>query len=243
MGIINFNGVSSEDLGLIVQFTPTYQYPEREYEKVHIPGKNGELLLDSGYFKNVERKYSLAKIYKRGQGFVASANAIASWLHSANGYARLEDSYEPEYYREAMYKSEGEMTNYQDTVTVLEVKFECKPQRWLISGEKEIAIGNDYDITNPTSFDASPIIKFTTVPNQSTTINIGDYQMVLESFNVAKNIVIDCLQMECYSLNESYNSKLILNSDSFPKLKGKSTTNIKITNATNISLIPRWWTL
>lgn len=243
MGIVKFNDMTSVDLGLIVQFIPSYKYPEREYETIHIPGKNGDLVLDKGSFQNVEKTYSLAKIFKKGQGFVASANAIASWLHSAKGYARLEDSYEPEYYRMAMYKSDGEMSNYYDIATVLEVTFECKPQRWLKSGEQEIQITNNYTIENPTSFDASPVIKLKTVAGQNCSITIGNNTMTLKAFDVVTDVIIDCENMECYFGNNLYNSKLVLNSGEFPVLKGNQKTTINITNATDIYIQPRWWTL
>ena len=249
LGIVKFNGISTADLGLIVQFSPSYKFPEREYETLHIPGRNGDLVVDKGSFQNVERTYSLAKVFKQGEKFVSSANAIVTWLHSANGYARLEDSYEPDYYRMAMYKSDGEMNNYYDEATVLEVTFECKPQRYLISGEKivEVPDGQSLTIKNPTGFDASPVIKFDIANGASPVITVGDNTMTLTPITdgYPHTIVIDCENMECYDPNSNklYNSNLILNSGSFPVLKGNSDTTISITNATNLSIQPRWWTL
>ena len=52
MGVVTFNGKSTEELGLIVQFIPSYTFPEREYQTVNIPGRNGDLVLDKGSFRN-----------------------------------------------------------------------------------------------------------------------------------------------------------------------------------------------
>ena len=140
MGVVTFNGKSTEELGLIVQFVPSYTFPEREYQTVNIPGRNGDLVLDKGSFRNTERSYSFAKIFQNGENFIEEANKIIAWLHSAKGYAVLSDTYEPEYYRMALYRSGGEMSNFYDKATVLDVTFECKPQRYLVEGDRPILI-------------------------------------------------------------------------------------------------------
>ncbi len=245
MGIIKFNGISSEDLGITIQFIPSYTFPEKEYQTVSIPGRNGDLVIDNGSFKNVERTYSIAKIFKKGEKFVSMASAIASWLYSANGYARLEDSYEPDFYRMAIYKSDGSLSNYYDIATVLEVTFECKPERWLISGEKYVAMNSNDGIQNPTRFDSLPVITFTTIANEDTTINIEGTEIKIKRFDESKNLVIDCENMECYSDDDksTYNSHVVLTNNEFPKLKGNKRNIVTYTNATNFKIQPRWWTL
>lgn len=247
MGNITFNGISTESLGLIVQFFPTYHFPEKEYETVHIPGRNGDLVINKGSYKNVERTYSLAKVYSGTSGFIASSNSIASWLHSADGYARLEDTYEPDYYRMAMYKSDGDLNNFYDTATVIDVTFECKPQRWLKSGENEYNTDWFSENPNPTNYDALPIFIFETEPNTETVITVNDTTMRLVSLSSTQSIkvVIDCENAECHSFDNTtlYNSKLTLSSGKFPVLKASTTNTITVTGATNVKVIPRWWTL
>ena len=250
MGSIKFNGISSDDLGLIVQFIPTYQYPEKEYETVTIPGRSGDLLVDKGTFKNVERTYSFARVFGQNDKFVNVANSIVEWLHSADGYARLEDTYEPLYYREAVYKADGEMGNYYDDATAIEVTFECKPQRWLIEGEQPVTVpvsssthSGTKQITNPTTFPAKPTIIFTTIPGNTTTISIAGNTLIFASQTVAKTITIDCENMECYSGDTLYNSSLSFRTGSFPVINGKAQVTLTVQNVTNCQIIPRWWTL
>ena len=243
MGIIKFNNKSTEDLGIIIQFIPTYSFPEKEYDTIHIPGKNGDLVVDKGSYKNVERTYSIAKVFKPGQDFVSVANSIVSWLQSAKGYARLEDSYEPEYYRMAMFKSNGELSNFYDAATALDITFECKPQRWLISGEKELNIQNGDEIDNPTNYDASPIIKFTATPNENMTIKFDDIEVSIKDISESLELTIDCENMECYSNSTLYNSRITLINNKFPILKANTKTKITFSNVSNVKVTPRWWTL
>ncbi|MBP5597459.1 MAG: hypothetical protein J6Y02_18950 [Pseudobutyrivibrio sp.] len=59
MGMIKFNGASSKDFGVEVETFPNYVAPQKEYEAIHIPGRNGDLLIDSGTYSNVEKRYKV----------------------------------------------------------------------------------------------------------------------------------------------------------------------------------------
>ena len=48
MGIIIFNGVSSMDLHTLVQHPPEYAFPEKDCEATHVPGRNGDIIVDTG---------------------------------------------------------------------------------------------------------------------------------------------------------------------------------------------------
>ena len=47
MGVIVFNGISSKDVGIEVETFPEYTIPEREYEAIHVPGRNGDVIIDN----------------------------------------------------------------------------------------------------------------------------------------------------------------------------------------------------
>ncbi len=246
MGIIKYNDISTEDLGIIIQFIPTYEFPNKDYESVHIPGKNGDILIDNGSFQNVERTYSIAKTYKTREDFIKVANKITTWLFSADGYARLEDSYEPDYYRMAMYKNNGNMTNFYDVATALEITFDCKPQRWLISGDEEITVQNGVPLPkNPTNYDSMPIFEVRVHANTIATINVGsDYQLQIDKFASVTDIIIDCENMECYYGDTLYNSKVkITKGNGFPKLAKDSQTTITYSGVSSLKVKPRWWTI
>lgn len=246
MGVVFYNGVSSKDLGLVVQTLPTYDFPQKDLEFRHIPGLNGDVVLNNKNYQNTSRTYYFAKVFRKGESFVASSNKITEWLHSANDYVVLEDSYEPEYFRMALFKDNGSLPNYYDTATVIEATFICKPQRWLKIGDKPVAISSvNIELTNPTNYDAKPIIEFNAPANTTITITINNQTMTLSPLLNGDHIIIDCENMECYSATQSYNYYLSLSSDEFPSLTKKAISTVKIegSGVTNATIKPRWWTL
>jgi len=244
MGIVKYNGISTEDLGLIVQFIPSYTFPEKDITLDHVSGRNGDILTNNKCYRNSIATYYLAKVFRKGERFVASANSIVEWLHSSDVYTKLEDSYEPDYYRMAIFKNGGELSNYYDQATTIEVQFDCKPQKWLKIGDQPIAIGNGIIVSNPTNYDSRPIIEFDVLANNKVTITVGSNVMTLLPLESDTHITIDCENMECYSSTANFNKYLRLDSLDFPILEKKSNTTINISNnGLNPTIKPRWWTL
>ena len=158
MGIVVFNGISSQDLHIQVQTEPSYDFPEKDYDVTHVPGRNGDIVIDQGSWQNVSRKYNLAM--DAGKiSYTEVASKLVQWLHSASGYARLEDSYEPDFYRMAMYKDSGSISNIFNKAGQIEVEFTCKPQRYFKSGEAADIFVASSEYRNPTDFPAKPLIK------------------------------------------------------------------------------------
>jgi len=242
MGVINYNGISSTDLGLIIQTIPSYDFPEKDLEYVHVNGRNGDIIQNNKSFNNITRTYYIAKVYRRGETFIESANKIAEWLHSSDTYCKLEDSYEPDYYRMAIFKDEGRLQDYYEQATTLEISFDCKPQKWLKTGDESKLIGNGLTLTNPTNFDAYPTIEMDVIQDVTYQINIGSYSITIDKIPSSTHIIIDCENMECYSLTENYNKYISLSNNEIPVLKKKSDTLITSTNNTAY-IKPRWWTI
>lgn len=146
---IIFNGISSKDVGIHVETYPDYVAPQREYQTVEIPGRHGKYLLSSGVFPNVERSYqiSFGDEYKTVEN---KQRTVASWLMSPDGYARLEDAYEPGYFRMAVFQGPLEIANIYNHGGRATITFDCLPQRYLTVGENAHTIQNLYahDINN-----------------------------------------------------------------------------------------------
>lgn len=47
MGVITFNGIASDKLGIQVEHPPGYETPKKDYEIVHVPGRNGDVYIDT----------------------------------------------------------------------------------------------------------------------------------------------------------------------------------------------------
>lgn len=148
------------DMGIVIQTSPTYSFPEKDVETTHVYGRNGDVIISGESYQNVERSYSLASIFREGTNFISNSQEISKWLNSTYGYARLEDTYDPSVYRLAMYKGGGSTVDIYGRATTITATFVCKPQRFLKSGEKESTYNtSSVTIINPTSQKALPKIK------------------------------------------------------------------------------------
>lgn len=153
-----FDGANSRDYGVYITGAGVYNAPQREVEMISIPNRNGSFALDKGRFENIEVTYP-AGIYADSEtDFAEAISEFRNLLCSKNGYCRLTDEYNPNEYRMAIYKSGLEVEPAQLRAGEFEIVFECMPQRFLTSGEEEITVTNGQILTNPTRFDAKPLI-------------------------------------------------------------------------------------
>ena len=236
MGIVVFNGISSQDLHIQVQTEPDYDFPEKDYEVTHVPGRNGDIVIDQGSWQNVSRKYNLAMDAVK-ISYTEVASKLVQWLHSASGYARLEDSYEPDFYRMAMYKDSGSISNIYNKAGQIEVEFTCKPQRYFKSGEVADIFTTSTEYRNPTDFPAKPLIKIH--GSGSGTVGIGTYTVTIN--DILDGMIVDSEQQDTYKEQTNCNSKVSI--PEYPKLvSGNNTISIS-GGVTSIEIIPRWWTL
>lgn len=168
MGIITYNGISSEELGLVVEHYPNYKTPTRDLEFIHIPGRNGDLVYDHGGYQNVRKEYEIAFVadLKKAnkEEWNARAQSVSRWLRSANGYARLTDDYESDYYFMAAYEDGLDIENILMQAGRIKISFNCKPQRYYKKGDvlDYISFGGDFTRTltfqNPSIDKAYPRI-------------------------------------------------------------------------------------
>lgn len=238
MGVIIFNNKSSNDFGIEIESCPEYISPEKDYEIIHIPGKNGDVLIDKGSYKNIERTYDVTFGADRNT-FTRKANSVIEWLHSSSGYTVLEDSYEPEYYRLAMYKEVCSIENLLEQAGKFTITFNCKPQRYLKTGDKALMITESSNIYNQTGFASLPIITINGSGNVR--LMIGKY-MVLLTMEVGKPVTIDSEIQDVYSGAINQNG-IVTMPNGFPKLVAGNNLISISESITSLEVIPKWWTL
>lgn len=237
MGEVIYNGRSSKDIGLEVETFPEYEAPKRSYEKIHIPGRNGDLLIDNGCWENVSRKYSVS-IGSYDRLYDEMANKVSEWLNSSISYARLEDSYEPEYYRLAVYHGSFSMTNIFNHGGKSTIEFDCKPQRFLKIGDIPISVTSTMAINNPTNFESLPIIKI--YGSGSGEIVFGTCRVTVTE--VGGQLILDCELQDAY-LNNTNKNSVIKVPNGFPKMN-VGETPIGFSGGVNrLEVIPKWYTL
>ena len=234
MGVIIFNNKSSADCRIQVAHPPGYAYPERDYTITHIPGRNGDIIQDNGCYKNVERTYEVS-FDVPNEDFATYANAVSAWLHSTTGYARLEDSYEPNYYRMATYQESNIFENLYNQAGTANIVFECKPQRFLKTGDNTITIQNSLTIMNPTGFEAYPLFKVT---GTSGVLTVNGNSITFSSID--DFVILDCELQDAYKEHINKNSTI---SGTFPVLKPGSNTIRWTGSISSVTMKPRWWTI
>lgn len=240
-----FNGRSSLDFGVYIGGQATFNAPQRDISKISISGRNGDLIRDNGRFLNIEVTYNVV-IMKE---FREKTAEIRAWLKSATSYARLEDTYNPDYYRMGVCTGSIEF----DTLAFNEagkaqITFDCKPQRFLKEGENTISLGSltslGTDIYNPTEFPSKPLIRV--YASGTVIMSVGKsskrYEMTIA--DISEYIDIDCDLMDCYKGALNQNSKVTLQ-DGFPQLES-GINDVALGEGSaeaSVDIIPRWWTV
>ena len=199
MGLLNYltyDGVDSRDFGVFLSGEGAFDAPARRGEMVSIPGRNGSLFMDEGAFENITVEYpsfigtGYEDIFRQKLGNLRSA------LTSRGNYKRLTDTYHPDEFRLGVYREGLEVDpQYLTRAGGFTMKFDCKPQRFLLSGEEAQLFNANGILFNPTLFEASPIIKVT----GNGTVAIGDdgaYRFIVS--NNPGTITIDSEIMEAY---------------------------------------------
>lgn len=156
-----FDGVNSRQYGVYITGAGVFNAPERNVEMIDIAGRNGAFVLDKGNFLNIEVTYPASIACDNEADFAKAVSDLRNLLCSKVGYVRLEDDYNPNEYRLAIYKSGLEVSHDFLIAGEFDLVFECKPQRYLKSGETAISVTSGDTITNPTRFDAKPMLEAT----------------------------------------------------------------------------------
>ena len=199
MGLLNkliFDGVDSSDFGVFISGEGAFDAPARRGEMISIPGRNGSLFMDEGVFENITVEYPafIGTSYK--EIFRTKLGDLRSALTSRGNYKRLTDTYHPDEFRLGVYREGLEVDpQYLTRAGGFTLKFDCKPQRFLLSGEISHVFYSNGTILNPTLFASSPLIKVT----GDGTVAIGDngkYRFIVS--NNPGTIWIDTEIMEAY---------------------------------------------
>lgn len=232
-----FNGISSEDCGAYIAPSDIDNAPQRDVEKIKVPGRNGSLIIDNGRFEDAPQAYN-GIIYDNDK-FDEYINMFRSIVLGSVGYKRLEDTFKPDEYRMAIFDGEfsPKVIRMWKKLGKFELRFTCKPQRYLKLGEKTNEFTTAGALFNPSVFETQPMIRVFGWGQ----INIGDYSMFVGE-NSLPYVDIDCERMDAYYNNINCNNMISLESD-FPILKKEETLISFDSTVTLLQIVPRWWIL
>lgn len=236
------DGVSSATYNIYASGENAYNAAERDVTSIEIPGRSGNLIVDNGKFKNIDVKYPCVIPF----GFSNNAASIRNWLavQSSYRYRKITDDYDPSHYRMGRYKSGIEFAPMytNQAAALFDITFDCKPQRFLTSGDTFIYFTGtgDKTITNPTSNKATPIIRI--YGNGTLTFDHGATIKVSGSDPYFWT-EIDCETLNCTSGETQENVNNLVEFFGTPFLRaGNSKINVG-SGITAVDIKPRWWEL
>lgn len=171
-----FGGINSSDYGIYISGEGVFNAPKRDVETISIPGRNGVFLLDHNRFDNIIVTYPAHCKTDNLEEFRALLRDYRNALLSLSGYQRLTDTLNGDEFRMGAYIDgfEADPIGYSTSAT-FDLKFNCKPQRFLKIGDLPVSVASGDIITNPTLFDAKPLIKFNS--SGDGTIRIGNHPL------------------------------------------------------------------
>lgn len=232
--MIWWHGVSSDDVQVIVERFPNINVPARKQEKVSVPGRNGDVLIQEDAFENVVQRYEI-HISAEQAKLPRIARMVKEWL-CVKGYQRLEDSYFLDSFRLANFAGSLEIENILNRFGRAAIEFDCKPQRFLHIGEDVTTYTGAGIIINPTPFASAPLIKVN--GSGSGTVTIGDTTVSLT--DISEYVMLDCDIQDAYKGIVNKNSTM---TGSFPKIEGGEQVVSFTGGITSLEITPRWWTL
>lgn len=134
-----FDNENSLDSGIYITGEAVFNAPERVVEMVNVPGRNGAIAIDEGRFENIAVTYPAGCFADNMTEFAEKVANFRNILASRFTYKRLEDTYYPDEFRMGLYRSglEVDVVN-QARAGKFDIEFDCKPQRFLTSGEEPV---------------------------------------------------------------------------------------------------------
>lgn len=243
-GLIMWGGEASTNYGIVVGEAPVFDKPRRKQTVFNVAGRNGSVLFQENAFEDTTRSYSVwldehteedsgggetGRLDQRVSDFTA-------WLFSKKGYQELSDNFEPDIYRLAYYSGGNDVSNELIMYGKSTLTFTCRPERFLNSGKDPVTVSNGNTMTNPTKFDAKPLIHIEGTGSVIVEINgVGIVATVSDYIN------IDCERMNAYRLPSENMNQYI--QGTFPTLTSDINT-VTITGVTTlVQITPNYFTI
>lgn len=233
-----FDNKCCTEFGIIATGLHTFNAPERDVQKVRVPGRNGDLVIDNGHFKNVSVSYPIS-IYK---DFSEKAMGAKSWLLSSGGYKKLEDAYNPGFFRMAMFTGPIDFdVKLLGRIGETTLNFDCKPQLYDMDGTYPQSFDKPSILFNQYEFPALPIVNV--YGSGSGTLTIGEKTIQIK--NMTDTLTIDCEMQNAYRRNSGglENLNRYIYAPEFPELRHGESVVSWTGGIERVEIIPRWWTI
>ena len=229
---LTYAGRSTKEFGIFISGEGTFSSPERNTSSQEVPGRNGAILFDMGNYKNMPLKYPAFII----KGLPTRIRDFLNFAGAQIGYQRLEDTYHPYEFRMAKFKTNPSIdtAGYMNRSGKFTLEFDCKPQRFLKSGEEITTLEADGVILNRTLQNAKPLLR---VYGTAGAIEIG--AETIEISAIDDYVDIDCEIMDAYKGAVNCNGNISFTDDI---VLSPGDNNISLSGGiTKIEITPRWF--
>ena len=228
------DGIDARSAGIQLQAPIEFSEAVPVVEAQTIPGRNGDLIWETGSYENRSGEASCFCLQKDVEKAVSSAGRF---LMSKKGYRRLETSDDPEHYWMARVENSPQIAMRLRTLAPFEIGFDCKPQRFVKAGENSVVFTSNGSLFNQYGQIALPVI--TLYGQGAGLLTVGD--CIVEVKALDGFLYLDSETQNAYNNNGSQN--LNINAPAFPVL-ADGEIHISFTGGIErVEIIPRWWEL
>lgn len=217
-----FNKINSKEKGILVNNLPPISKPERKYEEIEIPGRNGKLYIDNNCYNTF--LYTITCTLMPG----SNIREISRWLNG-NGKLIISTELDKEY--DAIIKDQIDYEQVYRVCNSFEVNFEIQPIA-ISTFEKIInIIKNNTKLTiKESTYLIKPYFKITGSGDITLTINNRNINLK----NIEGFIELDCELEEAFKENENCNNQI--ECEDFPFLIPGENNISWIGNVSNIQI-------
>lgn len=252
MGVFSsfyYGGTSSLKFNMRIEKKFVLGGAEADMDEYEVPGRDGTVFVSNKRRRNIEIGYDTYLKVPAAIDLPRYTGDIKRWLLSKPGeYLRLEDSYDMDHFRLAVYAGGLEFNEFSRRVTRQTINFSCLPYRFRKTGETELDAGQGLELSNFTGYDALPLIRLTFLkgnlaPEALIKIEYEDgtsYEETLKDLGEEQNAAtLDCDRRIIYDSSGrpiAYNTLY-----DFPVLKpGLNKVIIRGERVTGAFITPRW---
>ena len=228
------DGIDARSAGIQLQAPIEFSEAVPVVEAQTIPGRNGDLIWETGSYENRSGSASCFCLQKDVEKAIS---ATGRYLMAKKGYRRLETSDDPDHYWLARVENSPQIAMRLRTLAPFEIGFDCKPQRFVKAGENAVVFTSNGSLFNQYGQIALPFI--TLYGQGAGRLTIGD--CVVEVKTLDGTLYLDSDTQNAY--NDSGNQNLNINAPVFPVL-GDGEIPIAFSGGIKrVEIIPRWWEL
>lgn len=230
---LTFGSVTSSTYNIYISGEGVFNAPKRDTKIVTIPGRNGEFAQDQGRFENITVTYPAFYQATSLSSFAQNLANFRAAMCSQIGYQRLTDTINNTEYRMALFVDGINFVPAKDdTFATFDLVFNCKPQRWLTSGETAVAVANNGAITNPTLFATRPLLAV----KGYGAATMNGYPITLNNTVLGEVTLLEPFGGNPSTLTTAYNTGLVNTGDAITVASG-SEVLISLNAASGYSLL------